>query len=359
MKAKKFDCVQMKHLGAAQVQERTAPQTKEQELAFWHEPDRRLLVLSPAGRPTRSRSSQTATKGDLPMTTSIAFSPDGETIVSASHDNTLMLWDARTCVAWITVVDRPRLDQALIPEDDQRRFHAVSEPMAAEAAGAEWQDDEPMFSRIGGDEADDEIAEPASDQTPGLQDAPTGDEGSDAVERPPSAEAAPSLSALPDRVDFPVVSPPAVSPGDSFLVDVWAHLPKERAAVMELARQAFAGKPMATKEKGGVRIARGSALVVTLVMEGFDIDEPCDAIFWDGSRANADFDVVVPPDAALGRRTGKVVVSVEGLRLARRGFMIEVAAAGEQPPQAVLGSGHASAFASYAGNDRDLVMARV
>jgi hypothetical protein len=37
MKTKKFDCVQMKRLGAAKVREHTATLTKEQELAFWRE----------------------------------------------------------------------------------------------------------------------------------------------------------------------------------------------------------------------------------------------------------------------------------------------------------------------------------
>jgi hypothetical protein len=37
MKTKKFDCVQMKRLGAAKVREQTAALTKEQELAFWRE----------------------------------------------------------------------------------------------------------------------------------------------------------------------------------------------------------------------------------------------------------------------------------------------------------------------------------
>jgi uncharacterized alpha-E superfamily protein len=34
---KKFDCVQMKRLGAAKVREQTATLTWEQELAFWRE----------------------------------------------------------------------------------------------------------------------------------------------------------------------------------------------------------------------------------------------------------------------------------------------------------------------------------
>ena len=35
MKMKRFDCVQMKRLGAAKVREQTATLTREQELRFW------------------------------------------------------------------------------------------------------------------------------------------------------------------------------------------------------------------------------------------------------------------------------------------------------------------------------------
>jgi len=42
MRAKKFDCVHMKRLGAAQVQAQTATLTKEQGLAFWRERSQHL-----------------------------------------------------------------------------------------------------------------------------------------------------------------------------------------------------------------------------------------------------------------------------------------------------------------------------
>jgi hypothetical protein len=42
MKTKKFDCVQMKRLGAARVREQTATLTREQELCFWQERSRYL-----------------------------------------------------------------------------------------------------------------------------------------------------------------------------------------------------------------------------------------------------------------------------------------------------------------------------
>jgi len=37
MKAKTFDCVEMKHRGAEKVREQTKDMTQEQELAFWRE----------------------------------------------------------------------------------------------------------------------------------------------------------------------------------------------------------------------------------------------------------------------------------------------------------------------------------
>ena len=42
MKTKRFDCMQMKHFGAAPVQEHAATLTKEQEVAFWRERSQHL-----------------------------------------------------------------------------------------------------------------------------------------------------------------------------------------------------------------------------------------------------------------------------------------------------------------------------
>ncbi len=42
MKAKTFDCVEMKHRGAENVRKQTKDMTPEQELAFWRERSRIL-----------------------------------------------------------------------------------------------------------------------------------------------------------------------------------------------------------------------------------------------------------------------------------------------------------------------------
>jgi len=57
MKTKKFDCVQMKRVGAAKVREQTAALSKQQELAFWRERSRHLRQRQKA---LKVHTSQTA-----------------------------------------------------------------------------------------------------------------------------------------------------------------------------------------------------------------------------------------------------------------------------------------------------------
>jgi hypothetical protein len=44
MKTKKFDCVEMKRLGAEKVQERIAGMTREEEIRFWKERSQHLRL---------------------------------------------------------------------------------------------------------------------------------------------------------------------------------------------------------------------------------------------------------------------------------------------------------------------------
>lgn len=169
----------------------------------------------------------------------------------------------------------------------------------------------------------------------------------------------PAAGTATDRVHFTVASPPTVVPGESFVVDVWAHLREERDEVLDCVRRAV-GDSAVTKETAGLHIARDSDLVVTLDIDGLTVDEPCGVIFWDGGMANADFIVSVPAAAPLGRRTGTVTITVEGLRLTRIRFMFAVVAeAEERRLHSVVKSGYESAFASYASDDRNLVLGRI
>lgn len=56
MKTKKFDCVEMKHLGAEKVQENTAGMTREEEIRFWKERSQHLRQHQEAMRKKRGKS---------------------------------------------------------------------------------------------------------------------------------------------------------------------------------------------------------------------------------------------------------------------------------------------------------------
>jgi hypothetical protein len=56
MKTKKFDCVEMKHLGAEKVQEQIAGMTREEEIKFWKERSQDLRRYQEAVRNEQSKS---------------------------------------------------------------------------------------------------------------------------------------------------------------------------------------------------------------------------------------------------------------------------------------------------------------
>jgi molecular chaperone DnaK len=163
-----------------------------------------------------------------------------------------------------------------------------------------------------------------------------------------------------DRVHFSVTAPPVVPLGSCFLLDVWAHLEQQRELVLQRARAMAGGSKIIIRTKGPVQVTRGTVLTVQVSVEGLSIEEPQDTILWDGQVGNATFPVLVPQDASHGTRRGQARIHVDGLRIARLHFLIEVgAAASEASELPARGERHRRAFASYASKDRDAVLARV
>jgi hypothetical protein len=88
--------------------------------------------------------------------------------------------------------------------------------------------------------------------------------------------------------------------------------------------------------------------------------DPEDDLIWDGRVANARFAVTAPAELAPGTYPGQATVHLDGLRVAKIAFVVEV---GERPgPPSALPARfqrYRSAFASYASADRADVLARV
>jgi hypothetical protein len=166
-----------------------------------------------------------------------------------------------------------------------------------------------------------------------------------------------------DKVHFSVASPPAVEPGQKFIVDVWAHLGQQRAEVLRQVERARpqTDAPSIIRPKGPFKIERGTTLFVRLRFDDFDVEPPEDVILWDGEIGNASFEVTVPTAIPEGMKTGFVTVHWEGrLQIARVPLQLLVAAKivptapTTQPLQHIR-----KAFASYASPDRNEVLGRI
>lgn len=163
-----------------------------------------------------------------------------------------------------------------------------------------------------------------------------------------------------DLVQFSVTSPSVVSPGSSFIVDVWAHLEELREAVLQRVREAHRGRDIQIKSKGPIQLSRGTVLTVYLKLDEMVVDEPEDTILWEGDIGNATFMVKVPWDVDPGTKAGTAVFFVDGLRIGWLNFSIEVGIlAKEATALASEMKWHRTAFASYASEDRDAVLDRL
>ncbi len=163
-------------------------------------------------------------------------------------------------------------------------------------------------------------------------------------------------------MNFSVTAPAALAPGQRCALNVWAHLAAQRAEVLARAREAYPHGPVQIHTKGGVKIARGTTLTVRLKVPAFQLPEPddLDTIEWDGEIGNATFPVVVPADVAPGSHLGEVAIYAAGFQIAKLHFELQVADA--PAPARLLGTRqvrHKTAFASYASQDRDAVLARI
>lgn len=174
--------------------------------------------------------------------------------------------------------------------------------------------------------------------------------------RTPVAASSPLVT---DQVHFSLVAPSMMVAGHSYVLDIMVHLAEQREQVLQRARESL-GDNFRVKSKGGVRVERGSVLQLQLAIAGFEVQESQSTLIWNGELTNETFPVTVPPGAANGPHLGTVRISVNSLTIATLQFTLEV---GPQTlptvPVEVTERRYRSAFASYASEDRDRVLARI
>jgi hypothetical protein len=177
----------------------------------------------------------------------------------------------------------------------------------------------------------------------------------------PQPRAGSTLSAgSSDPVNFSVFAPRSITPGSSFLLELWAHLANQTALVEASAREM--GRERKIGLKAGVLLAPGTVLEATLELAGFELTDPNEPLVWSGEPANATFPVKVPAALVAGSYPGVIRLCVDAIPISRVHFTVEV---GRDSPQAaparLAGSTFTprTAFACYSSEDRADVLGRI
>ena len=175
---------------------------------------------------------------------------------------------------------------------------------------------------------------------------PTGADGGDGGDR---------------QLNFTVASQSSVRAGDSLIVDVFVHSAKQRKEVMDRVRESNPGKEIVGRtEPAKVKVRDGSILTVRLSLPGCLIDPPESTILWAGEIGNTSFVVSVPEEEGVGPRIGRAQIFLNGLSIGNVPFQISVGRS--ESTRDSIGTAfrpHRKAFASYASEDRDQVVARL
>ncbi|MBN2102627.1 TIR domain-containing protein [bacterium] len=159
-----------------------------------------------------------------------------------------------------------------------------------------------------------------------------------------------------NKVHFTLTSLSTVEPGSTFRIELFAHLERQRDEVLKRSKIIFNEKPIQVDFKGPVSIVKGSLLNVRIDLAPFIIDDPEDAIFWDGDIGNATFIVKAPKSMSFGNYKGRISIYLNGIPISKLYFVIHVGELSlESKPLSHKEMRYRSVFPSYASEDREEV----
>jgi hypothetical protein len=170
-----------------------------------------------------------------------------------------------------------------------------------------------------------------------------------------------------EEVQCTVFAPKKVFPGDSFLVQVFAHLASQLRQATSMAKAADDDAKQRDSVELDEPIERGQELVFELTMRGLDVQEPTTMrLVWKGKPKSVKFDVSVPRDSEHKSVTGTVDIYYLNVPIGNLRFKLDIVslidsfADSRRPllPEQKL-TRYRYAFISYASEDRAEVLRRV
>jgi HEAT repeat protein len=161
-----------------------------------------------------------------------------------------------------------------------------------------------------------------------------------------------------DAVQFTVVAPARLTRGQVAPLDVFAHTGVDVTHIVQRAGLEY-GSQIRHRTKGPVPVERGSVLRVCVVVPSLQFADN-DLVHWTGSLGNANFVLRVPEAATICQHEGTVHVMLDEADIARLRFVLDVGETSLTSADVTSTMERVrSAFASYASEDRERVLARV
>ncbi len=181
-------------------------------------------------------------------------------------------------------------------------------------------------------------------------------------------DAATATAATPiqvtDEVFFTVTAPSSVACNEQFLLDIWVHQGPNVDRILDRVSRASDRKHN-VRSKGPFQLERHTVLTVVLSVPSLGIEQH-DTILWTGEIENATFAIEVPKDAASKTHLGTATVLANGVVISSVHFEIVVRSErlgagpdGKSTDMTTFEDRIRTAFASYATEDRDRIIARL
>ncbi len=165
-----------------------------------------------------------------------------------------------------------------------------------------------------------------------------------------------------ETVNFAVSFPPCMIMAESYVLDVWLFQEEQRNKLLNRIKEEN-GDETKIKSEGNVIIERGTVVTARLRIENFIIEPAERTLTWSGEPNNSSFIVRVPENCREGSKIGQVYFYINGLEVSRLHFKVLIASMQKdemkQKNDFASGTKYKTAFASYASDDRNDVLARV
>ena len=168
-----------------------------------------------------------------------------------------------------------------------------------------------------------------------------------------------------DEVDVTVFCPPRAAPGETLLVQVFAHLPAQARDARALSSEFDVAAEARGFTSLAIEIASGSTLGFELRAQCLDVDGSARTMRWQRRTASVQFPVIVRTGTRIGTHIAKLIVSSNSVPVGEIAFKLtvtdaeEAADAPRPQPAGENARAYEIAFISYAREDWAEVLRRV